>query len=194
MGTIETVAVIIGVINVFLYIRRSIWCWPTGIVMVCLYAYIFFQVRLYSDFGLQIIYLILQFYGWYYWLRGGPDKASAAVITRMPPAAIAGWAALALAGAGLLGYTMDTQTDADLPYWDALTTVTSLIAQYLIARKMLESWLFWIVVDVISIGVYLAKDLYATSGLYALFLVMATGGYLVWRKAFHQTASAPSVA
>lgn len=190
MTAIEIVATVFGLACVVLTIRQSIWCWPTGLVMVILYAWIFFDAKLYSDSILQVIYIILQIYGWYYWLRGGPAK-SEAVVSQLNWRARTGWVVAGLAGTGALGWTMARWTDASIPFWDAGTTVLSLIAQYLLAAKRIESWVFWIVVDVMAIGIYWTKELYVTSGLYCVFLVLATMGLFAWQRSM---TSQPAVA
>ncbi|AWV91364.1 nicotinamide riboside transporter PnuC [Bradymonas sediminis] len=184
MSPIEIAATITGLASVWFSTRQNIWCWPTGLVMVTLYIFIFYDAKLYSDMGLQIVYIFMQIYGWYYWLNGGRDKddGGKAKVTRLSTAQFgAAWAVGAVGVAGL-GFAMSTYTDASLPYWDAATTVLSLIAQWFLGKKILESWVFWIVVDVIAIGVYLTKGLYLTSGLYLVFLGLAIAGLLEWMK------------
>lgn len=194
MNGIELTATIFGVLCVGLYIRQNIWSWPTGLVQVILFVYIFYEARLYSDMLLHIIYIFLQLYGWYHWLYGGHDRTSLP-ITTLARISLATWVGVGLAGTVALGFTMDTFTDAALPYADAFTTVMSLIAQWLLARKKLESWGFWIAVDVVAIGVYLSRDLYFTTGLYILFLGMAMAGLLAWRRAWQaEAANLPAVA
>lgn len=182
MTGIEAIAVLFGISCVWLTIRQNIWCWPTGLVQVVLYIYIFYDVKLYSDMILHMIYVVLQIYGWYHWLHGGKHHGVLSVSTLSERARIS-WLLLAFAGTVLWGYMMHTYTDASIPYGDAFTTVTSLVAQWLMARKRLESWLFWIVVDIIAIGIYWYKDLMLTAGLYAVFLVLAIMGLFTWRKA-----------
>lgn len=184
MTGLEIAATAFGLGSVYFTIRQNIWCWPTGLVMVALYALIFFEVQLYSDVGLQIVYVFVQIYGWHYWLGGGraePVKVRTYGVTHR-----AAWVAIALLGIVGLGTVMNTYTDADLAYWDAATTVLSLIATWLMARKALESWVFWIVVDVLAVGIYVVKSLYLTAGLYAVFLGMATWGFFAWRKSMLQ--------
>jgi len=189
MGWIEFTATVFGFACVLLFVFRNIWAWPTGLVQVVLYCYIFYEVKLYSDLILHVIYVGLQLYGWYHWLYGGARRDSLPVRV-LAPRTLAGWAALGLVGTLLWGTLMARYTDAALPYPDAFTTVLSLIAQWLLARKVLESWLFWIVVDVAAIGIYLVKGLYFTSGLYAAFLVLATLGFLQWRRTLIPAAAA----
>lgn len=176
-------AVIFGVVCVCLTIRQNVWCWPTGLVQVILFIYIFYEVRLYSDLILHVIYVGLSIYGWVHWVKGG-QGGQPLPVTRMTRLEGNGWLASVLVGAALWGAIMAAWTNAAAPYPDSFTTVASLAAQWLMARKKLESWLFWISVDVVAIGVYVYKALYLTAGLYAVFLVLACLGYTSWRKAF----------
>jgi nicotinamide mononucleotide transporter len=171
MTLIESAAVVLGLLCVWLTVRQNIWCWPTGLGQVVLYIFIFYRVKLYSDLILHVIYVVMQIYGWYHWLHGGRNRGTLSVSTLTYRARLV-WP----------GYLMATFTDASVPYGDAFTTVASLIAQWLMARKRLESWLFWISVDVIAIGIYWYKGLQLTSGLYAVFLVLATVGLFAWRR------------
>lgn len=179
MSVIEIVAALMGVISVWLTIRQHILCWPTGLVMVGLYIWIFFDARLYSDAALQVVYVGLCSYGWYHWARGGP-RESGVLVTRLASAPLVGWCVGGLMASLALGYVMSTRTDASFPYLDAITTVLSLIAQFLMTRKKLESWIFWISVDVLAIGIYTAKGLHVTALLYGLFLVLAVLGLRAW--------------
>jgi len=181
MNWIEITATIFGFLCVFFTIRQNILCWPTGLIQVILYIIIFYQVKLYSDLGLHVVYVFLQLYGWYHWLYGGKNKSKLKIST-LPIKILIIWILGGFLGTYILGYIMKSYTDAALPYADAFTTVMSLIAQYLLAKKRLESWYFWIAVDIIAIGVYLIKKLYFTSGLYTCFLVMAIIGLIAWRK------------
>jgi nicotinamide mononucleotide transporter len=182
VSLLEWVAVAFGVLAVLLTVRQNPWCWPLGIVNVSLFALLFWRERLYADAGLQVVYVGLCAYGWRAWRRGGP-AASALRVSRTPRGAglLLGGAALALAL--LLGATLKRATDADLPFWDAGTTAFSLAAQWMQARKWLENWLVWIVVDVVYVGVYLAKGLTLTAGLYAAFIALAALGWREWSRA-----------
>lgn len=156
-----------------------------------LYIFIFYQAKLYSDSFLQVIYVFFQFYGWWHWLHGGRERTSAPV-TRLSPRALVGYLVAGILGSLLWGFGMARFTDAALPYPDAFVVVFSLIAQWLLARKVLESWYFWIAVDVLAIGVYFLKQLYLTSGLYAVFLVLAIFGLLAWKKEQEQPCPPPA--
>jgi len=181
MSIAEIIASVFGLACVVLTIRQNIWCWPTGLVQVILYIWVFFHARLYSDMGLHVIYVILQIYGWYNWLHGGRNRTQLGV-SRTSLQRFLLWLMAGLVWTVGLGFVMERFTNADLPYWDAATTVLSLIAQYLMANKILESWLFWITVDVMAVGIYAVKGLYPTTALYAVFLVLAILGCIAWRR------------
>ena len=177
---IEKIAVACGLANVYLTVRQNIWCWPVGVVMVSLYIYIFFGAKLYSDVALQIFFLVMQFYGWYYWGQAMEHTKSVVAIRRLGRR---GWILTSLgvlAGTAALGTFMRTRTDAALPYPDAFTTLLSVFAQFLMTKKILENWTLWIVADVIYIGVYAIKSLYWTCGLYVVFLILCVQGYREW--------------
>lgn len=179
---IEVVAAALGLINAALIVRRSLWNYPFGIVIVILYGFIFFEAKLYSDALLQIFFLVVQLIGLRWWLQR--RDAEGLVIPRRLPAANAAAAATAtLAGAAALGWFMSTQTDAALPWWNALTTVSSITAQTLMAARYVESWMVWIAVDIVAIGVYFASGLAPTAALYAVFLGLAIAGWLQWSRA-----------
>ena len=184
MSLIEIIASVFGLICVWLTVRENIWCWPTGLVMIVLLFFVYYDQRLYSQMCLQVVYVFLQFYGWYEWKYGG--DTGELPVTRMTPKAIALWSSIAITGALGLGTFMHLKFAADFPYIDATITVFSLIAQYLMARKLLECWLIWITVDVLSVGMYLAIPLYALAGLYTVFLVLATMGWFEWKKSFRK--------
>lgn len=180
---VEISATVFGFICVWLTVKQNIWCWPTGLAQVVLYISVFYTAKLYSDLILHVIYVFMQFYGWYFWLHGGKDRKEAPV-EKTP--VLFNWVGIAILGIFFWGMTMDKFTDAAVPYWDAFTTVASLVATYLMAKKILESWLFWISVDVVAIGVYFYKGLYPTTILYVCFLVLATKGYFAWKKSYKE--------
>jgi len=182
MSLLEVIAVIVSALGVWLTVRRTMLCWPVGIVSVLLYAWIFFQAKLYSDLLLQIIFAVLQVYGWWRWLQG---RAADEVVTiERPSSAALIYGVLAGAvGSVLLGFLMARYTDAAVPWVDASLTSFSLVAQFWMARKYVMCWLLWIAVDVIYVGVYAYKVLYLTAGLYAAFVVLAAMGWHSWRAA-----------
>ena len=181
MSALEIVAAVLGLVSVALTVRQNVWCWPTGAVMVALYAYIFWVNRLYADAGLQVVYFVLQFYGWYEWLHGGEGRAELPV-GRASARLLLVLAVLGAAATAGLGSALIRWTNQDVSYLDSTITVFSLIAQWMLARKLLENWLIWMGVDVLGVGVYGYKRLYATAVLYAVFLALAAAGYRSWRK------------
>ena len=187
MNTLELIAALIGAVSVWLSVRQNIWSWPTAIVNVVLYALVFYQAKLYADMGLQVIYAVLSVYGWYEWLYGGEGRTELRV-TRTTPGLGVVLGVIAVAGSALLGTFLHHVTDAALPYMDAALSSTSLVAQWMMTRKLLENWLVWIAVDVLYVGMFVFKGLYLTAGLYAVFLALAVRGYLDWRRSM-QAAS-----
>jgi len=186
----EAVGVSFGIVAVWLTTRQNVWCWPTGLVNVGVFTVVFYQVRLYADMGLQVVYVGLLVYGWHRWLHGGPGHGTLAV-SRAPAGALAALALIGTAGAALLGMALHRHTDAALPFWDSATTSFSLVAQWMQARKWIETWILWIAVDVVYVGIYLQRRLYATAVLYAVFIALALVGLVEWRRSLAR-AAAPS--
>ena len=182
MSPLEILGFLLSVVAVWLTARQRIWCWPVGIASVVVYAIVFVDVKLYSDAALQITYIFLQAYGWFIWVRTGPAHALPRPVSRVSGTSAAVLFATGAAFTGVLGYVMGTRTDAALPWWDAGTTVFSLIAQWLMARKVLECWGLWIAIDVVYVGIYLAKDLQLTAFLYAIFIILACYGWQQWHS------------
>ncbi len=188
-AVLEWLAVALGIASVGFTARRNILCWPTGLAMVLLYAAIFCRARLYSDMLLQFVFVGMQIFGWWAWLRGGPDR-SPLIVGRLSLRGLKVWIAVVVGASAIWGALMARYTDADFAYLDATAAVASLVAQWLLGRKILESWLFWIFVDVLSVGLYGAKELYLTLGLYILFLCMAIWGWVEWRAAWRKQVMA----
>jgi nicotinamide mononucleotide transporter len=149
--------------------------------MVVLYSWIFYEVKLYSDMLLQLVYAVLQLYGWWQWTR--PDRVEdARQVSSLGLAPMLKGLAAGLAGSLLLGAVMAHLTDAAQPWLDAALTGFSLVAQLWMAHKRLQCWALWVVVDVIFVGLFLYKGLYLTAALYALFTLIAVRGWLEWRR------------
>ncbi|HPG08893.1 MAG TPA: nicotinamide riboside transporter PnuC [Saprospiraceae bacterium] len=183
---LEWVAAISGILCVYLLTRENIWAWIFGLISVGIYVYIFWINKLYSDTILHVVYVVLNAYGLYAWTRRTkvPNTANTDLltITWLPNIQRWGYLILIVIGSLLWGYGMNRYTDASYPYPDAFTTVASLVAQYLIARKRLENWLIWIVVDVVAIVIYGFKGIWVTSGLYVVYLVLSVLGFREWRN------------
>src|SRR5688500_625675 len=177
---LEGIAAVFGVVSVYLSTRQNIWSWPTAIVNVGLYTIVFYQGRLYGQMGLQPIYLALSAYGWYQWLHGGAQRSELRV-TRASPRLLATLAVLNLAAWIALAAIL-RRTDAALPWLDALLATTSLVAQWMMTRKILENWVLWIAVDLVYVPMFISQGHYATAMLYAAFLVLPLMGVVEWRR------------
>ena len=181
MSVIELIAASLGVLAVWLTIRQNLWCWPIGLVMVLIYSWIFYDVKLYSDMLLQGIYAVLQLYGWWQWTRGG-SQHSGRQISHLGVNGLLLSLAIGAAGSLLLGYGMATSTDAAAPWLDASLTAFSLVAQLWMAQKRLQCWALWVMVDICYVAFFLYSELYLTAGLYAAFTALAISGWLTWRR------------
>jgi len=179
---IEMIAVFCGLANVGLIIRRSIWNYPFGFLMVVLYARIFYDYQLYSDALLQVYFFLIQIYGLYYWLKGRADDGRI-IVEYLPRKQYALYMLAALVGWLTLSALMHNYTDASFPFWDGAIAALSVLAQFLLSRRHIESWYLWIVVDLLAIGLFYTKELEPTAALYGVFLILAMIGLFQWRKA-----------
>jgi len=177
---LEGIAAAFGIVSVYLSTRQNIWSWPTAIINVALYSIVFYNGRLYGQMGLQAIYLVLSIYGWYQWLHGGAEKTELRV-SRASPRLLALLAATNLVAWVVLAAVL-RRTDAALPWLDALLTTTSLVAQWMMTRKILQNWILWIAVDIVYVPMFISQRLFATALLYAAFLVLAVMGFVEWRR------------
>lgn len=191
MSAVEWIAAIAGAISVYLSARENIWSWPTAIVNVGLYILVFQRSGLYSDMGLQVVYLILSIYGWYEWLHGGANrgklevsKATGRIWLISGAAGLAGWYVIWAIVHRLHGVS--------IPSIDSALTATSLVAQWMMTRKILENWILWIIADIVYVPMYIYKKLYVTSGLYFVFLILAIMGLVEWQRSYRRHASPAS--
>ncbi|MDB5766007.1 MAG: pnuC [Collimonas fungivorans] len=183
MSGLEISAVILSALAVWLTARRHLWCWPVGLVSVLLYARIFLVAKLYSDLLLQLIFAVMQLYGWWQWKRGASDQDGQHIQPqRLPKQGLLIGLLAGAAGSVVLGYVMASFTDAHIPWLDSALTSFSLVAQFWMARKYVANWWLWIAVDIIYVGVYIYKDLDLTAGLYAAFIVLAVIGLRNWQR------------
>jgi nicotinamide mononucleotide transporter len=196
MQWIEWVAAIAGAISVYLSARENILSWPTAIVNVTLYIVVFMKSGLYSDMGLQVVYLALSIYGWYQWLHGGEQRAKLHVSRATPIAWIISGMVGVMFWLALARYVSTLQGVA-FPYLDAGLTTLSLVAQWMMTRKILENWVLWIIADIIYVPMYFVKHLYVTAGLYLVFLALAIMGFVEWRRSYrrdHPQSVQPAIA
>ncbi len=181
MSSIEWIAALLGVVNVLLVVRRSIWNYPFGLATVGLYFFVFQDAKLYSDALLQIFFFAINLYGWWNWIRA--DRVDDGVaVDWMEGRARALWLGGTIVAAVAWGSLMARFTDAAAPFPDAIVAAMSVAAQILQSRRRVESWVLWIAVDVLAIGLFLSRGLNVTAGLYAIFLVLAIAGLVEWKK------------
>lgn len=180
---LEAIAVTFGIVSVYLSTRQNIWSWPTALINVSLFSALFLESGLYSDTGLQVVYFVLSIYGWYEWLYGGAGHTAIAVsrTTRKTWLTLGGIAVVTWV---VLGTITSRLPGTALPYVDAGTTTVSLIAQWMMTRKLIENWLIWIAVDVVYVGMFIFKGLYLTAFNYGIYLALAVLGYIAWRRSF----------
>ena len=189
MSPLELTAVGFGLVSVLLSTRENIWSWPTGIVNVALFAVLFWEQKLYADAGLQVIFLVLSVYGWYEWLYGGENRTERHV-SRLTPWTAAVLVLIGAVGSFALGTLLRRTTDAALPYLDSALSVFSLVAQWMMTRKILENWLLWVALDVVYVGVFIwLKPLHPTAVQYAVFLGLAAMGHVEWLRSWRQRRS-----
>ena len=187
MSKLEIVAVLLGLANVGLLVRRSIWNYPFGLAMVSLYAVIFFEARLYSEAGLQLFFFAVQIYGWVLWYRHGGQQAPVAVNWMSGRERViwgAGTAGLSLS----LGWIMHRFTNAALPFADSAVAGASIAAQFLLSFRRIENWILWIAIDVVSIGLYINRELLLTAGLYVVLFGLSVLGLREWIAASRKAA------
>ncbi|WP_111894664.1 nicotinamide riboside transporter PnuC [Acinetobacter sp. MB5] len=181
MSNLEIFAVIISLIGVGLTIVRNMWCWPFNMLAYILYGYLFFTYQLYGEVILQIFFSVMNFYGFYVWLKGKQvdhdikiePLAISKIVVQLIGSAIAGLA---------FGLILKNFTNAAVPMLDAQLAAFSLLATYWTSRKHIATWVLWVVVDIIYVGMFIYKDLYLTAGLYAAFVVMAAYGWYQWLR------------
>lgn len=189
MNPLEMVAVVLGLANVGLLVRRNIWNYPFGMAMVALYAVIFWRARLYGEAGLQVFFFVVQGYGWWLWTRAGGIERAVAVRWMGWPARLA-WLAVIAVIAASLGTVMHALTDAAMPFADAAITSASIAAQFLLSYRRIENWILWIAIDVGAIALYWVRDLELTAGLYVAFLLLSVLGLRQWIAASREPVPA----
>jgi len=176
----EVIGVITGLLCVYLAAINNIWNWPFAIISVLLYIFIFFEAHLYADMGLQVYFLAVNIYGWYYWSNKAPTESKAPVVRVTKKQTLL--SAIAIIAITFILGSLLKYTPASFPYLDSFCAACSLVAQLFLARKVLENWLIWIFVDIVYVGVYLYKDLHLTAIMYAIYIAIVIKGYIDWKK------------
>ncbi len=182
MSWLEALAALFGLANILLIVRRSVWNFPAALIMVTLTGIVLWDAKLYSDAGLQAFFFIVNILGWALWARNR-GEAGEIMVDRLGMLGRLVWITLAMAATYGWGLFMALNTDATNPWWDASVAMLSIAAQLLMTRRYIDNWHWWIVVNIISIGLYWQKQLYVFTGLYVIFLGMAVWGLVEWRRA-----------
>jgi nicotinamide mononucleotide transporter len=182
MDPIEIVAVAMTLIGIVLTIREKIACWPVAIVGILAYMVVFIRARLYADTALQPIYVVQNIYGWWYWAHGGARGQGDAPIVVLNLRSRIAWLAGTAVVSVVVGVGLARWTNAAAPYADATLSTTSLVANWLLARKVLENWWLWIVVNIGYVILFWRKHLTLSAGLYAVLLVLAVAGLIEWQR------------
>ena len=180
---LEIIGVITSLLYLYFSVRESIWLWLFGLISSAVYVWVFYQASLYADAGLYVYYVLISVYGWLHWYRGSSktQEADDLQITRTSQRDGAVYALTALLLFAGMAWGLHF-TDSDVPYGDAFTTSLSVVATYMLARKKLEQWMIWIVVDAFAMGLYLYKAMYPTAGLFLVYTVLAIWGHFRWKK------------
>lgn len=191
LGTnwIELLGTILSVIYLYLSIKQRIGLWVFGFLCSLLYVIVFFQAKFYADMSLQFYYLAVSIYGWINWRAKSQKSESVLAISKTNLKSGIIFLLITVAIYFLYYYVLSKFTDSPLPRADSFTTALSIIATWMLARKKLEHWLLWIIIDSVSAGLYIYKGLYITSILFGIYTIMAVVGYYQWRRSLKAVVS-----
>ena len=181
---IESAAVFFSVLYVILAVKESIWCWGAAAISVTLYIYICYSAQLYPETGLQLFYLIMAIYGYLQWNKNDSTLNIQQWTTTKHLLILLLGALLTF----LMGFYFTIYTNAAMPLVDSFTTVFSVFATYMVTKKVLGNWLYWIVIDIVSVYLYFSRDLHLTSLLFIVYTVIAIFGYFSWLKRNNELA------
>jgi nicotinamide mononucleotide transporter len=185
---IEFIAFLLGIWGVWLEAKQKALCWPIGLLNIILSLIVFYGSRLYADVLLQIFYIIITFYGWYYWLYGGANNTKRK-ISNSPLKEFILLIISALLSGCVIGFLFSKYTNAELPYWDAFSFTGGIIGTYFLAKKYMENWTIWIIINTLCTGIYLYKELYFFTIQYFVFIILAVYGYYSWKSDRKKTAA-----
>jgi nicotinamide mononucleotide transporter len=189
-NALEATGLVSGLLCVLLLIRQNIWNWPIGLLYSAVSIVVFYEARLYSDLCLHVFYVAMNAYGWYYWgFAKRPADSPVLPVTRIPTRIAAALAIVVACATAGVGWSFASYTNAAVPYWDSATTTMSFAAMWMTARKHIENWIVWLVVDVVSTGIYLYKGLQMYALLYCVYIGMAFAGWWAWRATMQRTAA-----
>ncbi|MBN7795414.1 nicotinamide riboside transporter PnuC [Parahaliea mediterranea] len=191
MSVWELIAVALGIAYLLLAVRESLWCWYAAFTGTAISLYLFWQVGLVMESALQVYYLAMAVYGWWQWQHadGAGDEAGQRPISRWTPGQHGVAIGAVLAASALSGALLARYTDAAMPYLDSFTTWGAILTTWMVARKVLENWLYWLVIDGASIYLYIDRELYLFSLLFAVYLVIVVAGFWQWLQHYRSATS-----
>ncbi len=184
----ESLAVVLALLYLVLAVQRSIWCWLAALLSTMIYMMIFFQAQLYMESALQVFYVVMAGYGWWQWRHGGMNAGPLLISKLAWQQHLKLIAAIGI-GTAVFGSIM-SKTQAALPWLDSFTTVAAVVATWMVARKIFENWYYWLVIDSISIYLYLSRGLQLTALLFVVYIVLIGVGILSWRRAYRHQGQA----
>lgn len=179
---IEIFGAIFSLICVWLTVKRNVWAWPIGLLGVSAYGIFFYDAKLYAEVGLQAVFFVQGVYGWFFWLFGKKEDVENVPIRRLSRKEYYLLIPLLVVLILSIGYLLDNYSDTDVPYIDTTLASISLIANLLLARKVIDNWGMWIFVDPLYVALFIFKGYYISAGLYLIFTFMAITGLIEWRK------------
>ena len=182
---LEATAVVLAILYLLLAIRQNIWCWLCAGISTAIYVYLFLDARLYMESALNVFYFAMAIYGWSVWYYGRSDEHELPV--SVWPLTVHSYALVAIGILSLIsGYLLDTYTQAAFPYIDSMTTWGAIWATFLVARKVLENWWYWLVIDVASVFIYWLRDLHLTSLLFVVYVITIPFGLISWTRSWRE--------
>jgi nicotinamide mononucleotide transporter len=182
----DILGTLLGLMYLYLEIKENVWMWIVGCIMPMIYIVVLYDRGIYADCAMEVYYFLAGIYGFAYWLRGKNRSGKAVSITVTPRKTAVCLTVCSIALWQVLGVALDKLTDSTVPYTDALTTSLSVIALWMLSRKLIEQWWVWFVVDLISSGLYIYKGIYGRALLYGIYTVMAVYGFLTWKRKMRQ--------
>ena len=179
---LQIVGVALGLLYLWLEYRANIWLWVVGMLMPCVHCLLYFKSGLYADCAMQAYYILAGLYGLVVWFIGHKRTDKPLKITRTPLRLIVPLVAIYAVLHATIYFVLVCFTDSSVPFWDAMTPAMAVVAMWLLSRKYIEQWLVWLVIDAITVGLYIYKGIPLTAGLYTLYTILAFVGYLRWRR------------
>ena len=189
LSPLELAAVLLAIAYLILAIRQNIWCWSSAAISTAIYVYLFLDAKLYMESLLNVFYFAMAIYGWYVWYHGKTGDAELPV--SVWGRSVHGIALVVIVAVSLAtGFMLERYTDAAFPYIDSMTTWSAIWATFLVARKVLENWWYWLIIDAVSIFIYWSRDLQLTSLLFVIYVIMVPIGLLSWTRSYREQAIA----